>query len=554
MYKIKCISSLNKVFPWQEPVEDLEDVKLSAFWNEVLSFQCAYYGEGEVPHYVTLKIESELVDYIRVRDIVLMPSRYPCGIEKDENYLETRPGLYPDLLKENKNLMVHVVPQQWSSLFIDVELRGGIKSGDYTIKLIFESEEGKELVHEQIELRVYEGRLQEQKIKHTEWFYADCLADYYKVEVWSKEHWNILKNFIALYGKRGMNTILTPIFTPALDTAVGGERTTTQLVDIKIEEGHYIFNFDNLDRWINLCMECGIEYFEMVHLYTQWGAKYTPKIIATVDGVKQKIFGWHKAATDKTYKAFLSKFLPELITYLKNKGLQGKVYFHISDEPDEGDIESYIQAKKQVEEYVEGFPIIDALSRYAFFESGAVNHPIPGTNHIEDFLEKEVPGLWTYYCSAQKVKVSNRFFSMPLARLRMIGVQLYKFNIEGFLHWGFNFYNSRYSLKLINPYEDTDAGANFPSGDSFLVYPGEKGIPEESIRLMALFEAMEDICALETLETYTSKEYVVSILEEGLEEPLTFSNYPTSSKYLLKLRQRINQEINTHMNGCYDER
>ena len=211
MYKIKCISSLNKVFPWQEPVEDLEDVKLSAFWNEVLSFQCAYYGEGEVPHYVTLKIESELVDYIRVRDIVLMPSRYPCGIEKDENYLETRPGLYPDLLKENKNLMVHVVPQQWSSLFIDVELRGGIKSGDYTIKLIFESEEGKELVHEQIELRVYEGRLQEQKIKHTEWFYADCLADYYKVEVWSKEHWNILKNFIALYGKRGMNTILNVI-------------------------------------------------------------------------------------------------------------------------------------------------------------------------------------------------------------------------------------------------------------------------------------------------------------------------------------------------------
>lgn len=550
MNKMKCISSLNKVFPWQEPAQDLEDVKLSTFRNEILSFQCAYYGEGEVPHNIKLKVESELAKYIRVRNIVLMPSRYACGSEIDEDYLDTRPGLYPDLLKENKELMVHVVPQQWSSLWIDVELGEGIKAGEYNIKLILEDEQGEEVVSTQVNIQVYEGKLQGQKLKHTEWFHADCLADYYGVEVWSDEHWSTLRNFIELYSKRGINTILTPIFTPPLDTAIGGERTTVQLVDIQIDEGHYHFNFDKLDRWINLCIECGISYFEMAHLYTQWGAKCTPKIIATVDGTKEQIFGWHISATDRKYKEFLAVFLPALTTYLKAKGLDGKVYFHISDEPEEADIENYIQAKKQVEKYVEGFPIIDALSRYPFYECGAVDHPVPGTNHIGDFLERNVPGLWTYYCNAQRVKMSNRFFSMPLARTRIIGVQLYKFNIEGFLHWGFNFYNSRYSLEHINPYENTDAGICFPSGDSFLVYPGEGGVPEESIRLMAMNEAMEDIRALETLESYTSKEYVVSILEEGLDEPLTFSHYPKSSSYLLQLRQRVNEEINKHMNGC----
>ena len=47
--------------------------------------------------------------------------------------------------------------------------------------------------------------------------------------------------------------ILTPIFTPPLDTAVGGERTTTQLVGIKTDGDAYCFDFAKLDRWVELC-------------------------------------------------------------------------------------------------------------------------------------------------------------------------------------------------------------------------------------------------------------------------------------------------------------
>jgi len=39
--------------------------------------------------------------------------------------------------------------------------------------------------------------LPKQKTQHTEWFHADCLADYYRVDVWSEEHWRIVENFIA---------------------------------------------------------------------------------------------------------------------------------------------------------------------------------------------------------------------------------------------------------------------------------------------------------------------------------------------------------------------
>lgn len=35
--------------------------------------------------------------------------------------------------------------------------------------------------------------------------------------------------------------------------------------------------------------------------------------------------------------------------------------------------------------------------------------------------------------------------AMPSARNRGYGLQVYKYGIEGILHWGFNFYNSDYS-------------------------------------------------------------------------------------------------------------
>jgi hypothetical protein len=112
----------------------------------------------------------------------------------------------------------------------------------------------------------------------------------------------------------------------------------------------------------------------------------------------------------------------------------------------------------------------------------------------------------------------------------------------GFLHWGYNFWNTQYSLKNINPYQVTDAGCAFPSGDPFIVYPGEEG-PIPSIRLKVLQQALFDLRALKLLESMTSKKYVLKILEAGLDKPLTFDEYPIDKGYLISVRRKINEEI-----------
>ena len=71
---------------------------------------------------------------------------------------------------------------------------------------------------------------------HTEWFHADCLADYYRVAPYSEEHWRIIRNFLETAARRSINTILVPVLTPSLDVAFGHERTNVQLVKIIEEE------------------------------------------------------------------------------------------------------------------------------------------------------------------------------------------------------------------------------------------------------------------------------------------------------------------------------
>lgn len=67
-----------------------------------------------------------------------------------------------------------------------------------------------------ISVTILPGRLPAQKLIRTHWFHTDCLAEYYRVPVFSEEHWTIIENFIRTAVRRGCTMILTPLFTPPL--------------------------------------------------------------------------------------------------------------------------------------------------------------------------------------------------------------------------------------------------------------------------------------------------------------------------------------------------
>ena len=280
----------------------------------------------------------------------------------------------------------------------------------------------------------------------------------------------------------------------------------------------------------------------MPHFYTQWGAKAAPKFVAEVNGREQIIFGWNTPALSDEYQSFLKVFITELTNELKNNGIFKQCIFHVSDEPNSGDYESYSKAKMKIKEYLGDAVIVDAMSHYDLYASGAVECPAVSVSAIKRFIDCGVKDMWAYYCGGDNKKVSNRFFSTPAYRNRILGIQLYKYDIKGFLHWGYNYWHNRYSYDCINPFLET-AGEYFaPSGDAFLVYPAPDGTPYESTRLKVLRDAFQDFRAMRLCERKCGRKVVLDLIDEVFGD-ITFTDYPKQSNLLEAFRERLNYMV-----------
>ena len=538
------LSSLEKVY-LDYTLPEAEFLQMSVLKNEKFSYQIAYNGDNNyMRRNMDITVNSPLAEFITIRKVGNVPSEYPVRVESDEYYERYEPGLFPDVLYPMEESTMEVVRCAWHSLWITVTLDGTVQAGTYPIEVVLSDKEGS--FSKTMTVEVIDALLPEQEMVFTQWFHADCLANYYQVPVFSEEHWELIDKFMKTAADNGINMMLTPIYTPPLDTQVGHERTTVQLVDVTKDGETYSFGFDKLRRWIAICKKNGIRYYEMAHMFTQWGLEFTPKIMATENGEYKRIFGWDVASDDPRYMNFLSQLLPALDKVLREEGIHENTFFHISDEPHGEHLERYLMLKEQVKQYLPGYEFIDALSDFDYYKKGVVDHPIPSTNRIEPFIENNVPDMWAYYCCSQAVNVSNRFMAMPSYRNRVIGLQFYKFDVFGFLHWGYNFYNSALSLKQINPFMITDAINTYQSGDAFSVYPGPEG-PIESLRILVFYDALQDLRALKLLESFIGKEKVVELIEKEAGMEIRFDQYPHDKTFLLRLREIVNNEIKKHI-------
>lgn len=538
---MKAMVSTEKCF-WDDKLADKKETNaFRTLKNQRLCFQLACLkdtADRDAELQVSLKITSPIKDKIKLYDIESVPVYHSTYPDADDDYLRKTNDLYPDLFLPSSGERYRIFYHRLRSFFVIVEDRNGIPAGKYPIKfeIFFE---GEVVGSTEVTVEVIDAELEKQKLIYTNWFHADCLCDYYKCEPYSQRHWEIIENFIREAVSEGINMILTPVLTPTLDTGFGWYRTDIGLVDITKENDGYTYNYENLDKWFELCTRCGVEYFEISHLFRQWRSQYAPYVTATVDGEKQRIFGWDDSSTSPEYKAFVRSFVSNLVKHLQEIGVDKKCFFHISDEPNMDVFDSYVAVKDSVIDLLDGYPVIDALSDFEFYKSGHIKMPIPSTSHAYVFLEQDLPMRWTYYCCGQYNEVSNRFLSMPGQRTEIIGVQLYKYAIEGFLQWGYNFYNSACSYRQINPFVDLSGDNWVPAGDTFVVYPAPDGTAYRSLHGMQFAEGLEDLRLLQTCEKYIGREKTLALIQEDFDREITFHDYPRNAEYLQNLKDKI---------------
>ncbi|WP_133786913.1 DUF4091 domain-containing protein [Kribbella sp. VKM Ac-2571] len=536
--------ALAKVHPVRDPRPVSAETRFQAFLGERASFQLAYRPPLEPtfrdPRPLQVRVEGTAADLVAMSSVDLVPCAFVALPGHDDGYEFDEPGLYPDVLRPVPNGEAPVRFGSWSAVWFDVVTTDPARAGVHQLTVVVSAPDGSELHRAPVAVEITGIELPPLDIVSGHWMHLDSLADHYGVEVFSEEHWAIVERFMASAVEMGATSLLAPVWTPPLDTAVGTYRTVVQLIDITATSDGYEFGFDRLRRWLDVCRRTGITGVEVAHLFTQWGAKTTPGIVVG----EERVFGWDVPATDVRYRELMEALLPALQAVLDDEWDREYVVFHISDEPSgEDGLASYLAAKAVVADLLKGWTVVDALSEHSFYTSGAVEVPVVATDHVEPFLAERPERMWVYYCVSQDRDVANRFIGMPSARNRAIGHQLFASGVDGFLHWGFNFWYTWHSIRRVDPFADTSAGGAFPSGDPFAVYPGPDGTPWPSLRHRVFAQAMWDHRALQAVRAAHGNAAALDLIDP--DRTLRFDRPVLDPDHYYAARRRITDALTT---------
>jgi len=515
------------------PVQPAQPLAIYAALNERVSFQVAVRATGgEKPLPVQVTVSGPKGWDIRVRRIGYVPVRHRnTPVETgslDADGAGFIPGFVPDPLFDENTM--RLARDETHAFWVTVYPGQDAVPGPYPICARVSGEQGDEIEHA-VSVHLHDLLLKRRTdFPVTNWFYVDALIDWYKTDLFDERLWDILANYIRNLVAHGQDTLYVPAFTPPVD----GVKRPTQLLRVKrLGSEEYAFDWQDVRRYVRLAGKLGVAYFEWCHLFTQWGAQH-PLRVYEGQGRDEKLL-WDPgiSATSQTYRVFLAQFLPELERFLAEEGIAECSFFHVSDEPHGVEhLENYRAARAMLKELAPWMKVMDALSDPAFAQEGLIDVPVPNIRVALDFMQAGIP-CWCYYCVGPRGRPLSRLLDTPLAKIAMHGFLFYRWPFEGFLHWGYNYWYQEMTRNLIDPYTVQDSlhwEKGWMYGDSFLVYPGERG-PVDSIRWEVIAEALQDYALLQTLDVDRNC---------GLLEPIkSFEDFPKMESWRLDARAQL---------------
>ena len=561
------VSSQKRIFDFDMPTESLRSV--CALRNEPISFSLAFRAEAEadesgripdVPISVSVACDTLPVSVYRVASVPFAASfcedGEPNGIGGCPDILQPRSAeprvtatgqaIFPFYEKGETHLLNASCLAARSAWITLNEAAEAVAAGTHTVTVRVSSlTTGETLATHTLEVRILDSLLPETEFLYTNWIHYDCLADDSGLPLWGDAYFSLLEQYIKNAVLHGMNTLLTPAFTPALDTPIGTERMNVQLVGVRRIGGEYRFDFSRLERFIRLAKGAGIRYFEHAHLFSQWGADRAVNIYGETEesgGESVCLFGWETPADDPEYVKFLRVYLRELLALSDRLGIEEDWLFHLSDEPKEADLARYSHAHEVVREVLGGRRLGDALSDYAFYGHGLCDLPIVDTPFADSF-DGRCEHLMLYYTGGERTpNLSNRLLTNAPRKIRALGLHLFRYRACGFLHWGYNYTYGRMSQGRFNPATDPTFYRNIP-GVTYLVYPNGASAPYPSIREKQMREAISDYRALKLLESKIGYSETLALCERELGRALTITTLPETDGEMLALREAVNRRI-----------
>ena len=390
-----------------------------------------------------------------------------------DQLIVTAPAWIPDVLYE-----VGYVPA-WQNrtrpIWLTFNIASDAEAGTYTGEVTVYTNEEKSNVP--VTIYVHNATVPAKRsFKMTNWVFLDSMQRWNGCKPFDDRFWEFVSIYAENMASHRQNMILTNLYrfygSPAL-------------VEISADGNNLKFDFSKFDRWVDIFKKAGFTYFEGSHI--GW--------------IDETIYCWFVAdgkVVEENFRAdtpeaerYLSQFLPALQTHLEQKGLIEVYYQHVRDEPGDAHKATYDKTRAMMRKYAPRIKTIEAT------HSTNIEPPtimVPLLSHFGekyDFykqMQEKGNEVWFYAACGPNGSYANRFMDIALLKVRYTHWINFKYNVAGYLHWGYNFWPQ------LSPYTDihmTWAVGPLPPGDSYVVYPTPQGVLD-STRWETVRDGVED--------------------------------------------------------------
>lgn len=404
-------------------------------------------------------------------------------------------------------------------IWLDIHVPATAKAGKYTGKLtVFFDTKKQELP---FVLEVVDRTLPEPK----DWaFHLDlwqnpyAVARYYGNPLWSKEHFDSMRPIMKMLANAGQKVITCSIIQHPWNGQTY-DPFESMIAKMKQLDGSWKYDYTVFDKWVQFMMDCGIT--EQIDCYSlvPWHYKFD-----YYDCSSNSVKYINCKPDEKEYRDFVLPFLKDFAAHLKQKGWFDRTCIAMDERP----MDQLSAAYKIVKEADPGYRIQGAANFNV--DEGTIGDQMYDLSVAFQFNLIEGKALerrkangqrLTFYTCCGPGRPNTFTFSDP-AESAFLGWHSASVGYNGYLRWAWCSWPAQ-------PNQDSRFG-NWPSGDTYLVYPGQS-----CIRLERLVEGIQYYEKIRILRETANEKQLAKL--DALLEKFKFIEMPAD----LKMETLINE-------------
>ena len=289
------------------------------------------------------------------------------------------------------------------------------------------------------------------------WQNPYAIARVHNVELWSDEHFEVLRPYMLKLASAGQKAITATLIDRPWDGQTY-DPFGSMVTWVRKADGTWWYDFTIFDRWVEFMMSCGIDKEITCFSMIPWKLSFRYYDQATHS---------HKyincAPGEEAYAQFWGGMLSAFSAHLKEKGWFDKTFISM----DERSLQQMQAAIKVIKEYAPGLKISMAGNYHPEIEPDIHDYCLDifayGAYTPELLAARRAQGKVSTYYTCCSAEYPNLFTFSDPADAAFIALEALAKDLDGYLRWAYNSWT-------VTPEEDSRFTA-WPAGDTYVIYP-----------------------------------------------------------------------------------